>query len=112
MAMSPHVDQVVPLAASADEEIVASLPRLGPPPTTFEEVAGLKMFDMMMGNTAAERKGGALHSHHVLHLPGKQRSQGSLQHPFLREPVTLRHAGTLVRLPNLMMPFSKNTTNP
>ncbi|KAK9834629.1 hypothetical protein WJX74_006118 [Apatococcus lobatus] len=76
----------------SDEEIVASLPRLGPAPTSLEEVAASKVFDMM-SNTAAERKAGVLHSHHVLHLPEAaldRLRQSALASSFAKEAGVLR----------------------
>ncbi|KAK9861166.1 hypothetical protein WJX84_003114, partial [Apatococcus fuscideae] len=62
-----------------DKELIESLPRYPPPASTFQEMVDQGLYDIV-GTTAAERKAGVWHSHHLLHLPGKglERLRGSL----------------------------------
>ncbi|KAK9838702.1 hypothetical protein WJX74_001670 [Apatococcus lobatus] len=53
----------------ADEELIASLPKMPPPPCSFEDCVEMGAYDVF-SNIKAEREGGITHSHHVLHLPG------------------------------------------
>lgn len=56
--------------AFADEELLASLPKLAAPPRSFQDCIDVGAYDLY-GSTSAEQKSGVKHSHHVLHLPGK-----------------------------------------
>lgn len=43
---------------------------MAPPPASFVELVNTGLYDVF-GLTQAERDAGCTHSHHVLHLPGK-----------------------------------------
>ena len=45
------------------------MPRIAPPPASFEEIVDTGLFDVF-GTTKAERAAGCSISQHVLYLPG------------------------------------------
>lgn len=61
-----------------DEELIETLPKMPPPPASFEEIVDLAMYDLWT-NTKEERDAGATHSHHVLHVPGEDYATTLLQ---------------------------------
>ena len=71
--------QVALSGAEGEEEVIASLPRCGPVPTTYQDCVDSAAYDLF-GHTPEERAAGVSVSHEVLHITGDM-----LNGPFLDE---------------------------